>query len=312
MLCSKPAGVPRFWRECGLKATALAGLKYSKQITAQWLLVLESENIPYKLVRHKGLEFLFVPPLYSCKAKGEICAYLKEPPLKPKIKISLAHVNLQPVLLMFLILTMFHALRMGWWGGFGFTPDQWLAKGALSAQQVYLQGEWYRAVTSLTLHADTQHLLGNTIFGGLVLSVLALRIGAINALCLSFFSGVTGNLLSAFIRLGSDYSSIGSSTALFGAMGVLCGLSIAHRDMYGWRRVVLPLAAGFAWLAFLGMEGVQVDVNAHLAGLLTGIGFGLLTPYITKKKKIPFTMTAVMSIASVLLIAFSWKAALVS
>ena len=293
-----------------MKASLNAGKKFSLLLVGQWTLVLDSKNIPYKIVRQKGFTLLFVPVLLASQACFEICAFLKEAPLKPKTEIVSRTVSLQPIILALLALAFWHALRMGWWGGLGIMPEEWLQKGALSAGKLIGDGEWYRAATALTLHADSQHLLGNCIFGGIVLAVLGLRIGAVNALCLSFFAGITGNLLAVIFRAGSDYSSVGSSTALFATMGILCGLAIALRDMSGWRRVFFPLAAGLAWLAFLGVEGVRVDILAHITGLASGIGFGLLVPKVFPNAIIPFKYTKIFCLIGLILLSASWWLAL--
>lgn len=306
---SWPSEVPYSWRECGQKATARAKLTYSGQLPEQWMLVLEAKKIPYYLLLGKDLlrycprnglsgymplkkkmsraalkgrrasmleqAYLFVPSLYACLAEREITAYLREPPLKPKVQPApLPATNFSPLLAVLLALLLFHALRFGLWGGLGLSPEQWAQAGSLSSQAVAQKGEWYRLLTALTLHADSQHLLGNLIFGGIVLAVLSLRLNAWSAIFLAFVAGVMGNLLAVLLRFNQNYASLGSSTALFGAMGVLCGLAVGTWHTNDWRRLFFPLATGFAWLAFLGTEGERVDILAHFTGLICGFGLG--------------------------------------
>ena len=309
-IARRPSGAPFYWRECGMAATRKAGKNFNRLLLGQWTLVLDAKNIPYVVVRQKGFTLLFVPPLFASRACSEICSFLKEPPLKAKVKIAKNPANIQPVFLALLALALWHALRMGWWGGLGIAPEEWLQKGSLNAAGLIGKGEWFRALTSLTLHVDAEHLLGNCLFGGIVLVVLGMRIGALNALCLSFLSGVAGNLLAVFLRMGSDYSSVGSSTALFGAMGVLCGLAIALRDTGGWRRIFFPLAAGLSWLAFLGMEGVRVDILAHVTGLASGMVIGIFVPKIFKDALIPYRISVILSLSCAIFIVLAWRAAL--
>lgn len=308
-----PSEVPYSWRECGQKATARARVTYSGRLPEQWMLVLEAKKIPYYLMLGKDLlrycprnglsgyvplkrkmakrisgaalsgrraatfeqACLFVPSLYACLAEREIAAYLCEPPLKPQIQPEpLSETNFSPLLVVLLGLLLFHALRFGVWGGLGLSPEQWAQAGSLSSQAVAQKGEWYRLLTALTLHADSQHLLGNLVFGGIVLAVLSLRLNAWSAIFLAFVAGVMGNLLAVLLRFNQNYASLGSSTALFGAMGVLCGLAVGAWHSKDWRRLFLPLATGFAWLAFLGTEGERVDILAHFTGLISGFGLG--------------------------------------
>ena len=272
------------------------------------MLVLEAKKIPYYLLLGKNLlrycprnglsgymplkkkmsraaltgrrtamleqAYLFVPSLYACLAEREITAYLREPPLKPLTQPEpLNKSNFSPLLAVLLGLLLFHALRFGLWGGLGLLPEQWAQAGSLSSQAV-AQGEWYRLLTALTLHADSQHLLGNLVFGGIVLAVLSLRLNAWSAVFLAFMAGVMGNFLAVLLRFNQNYASLGSSTALFGAMGVLCGLAVGTWHSNDWRRLFLPMATGFAWLAFLGTEGERVDILAHFTGLICGFGLG--------------------------------------
>ena len=71
--------------------------------------------------------------------------------------------------------------------------------------------------------------------------------------------------------------SVGASTAVFGAVGLLSGLAVARRrqQQSPERRSWLPIGAGLAILAMLGTAGARVDLWAHLFGLLTGVALGI-------------------------------------
>ncbi len=304
-LVKRHPDAPRFWLECGLRVTHKSGKRFSSVLPAQWSLVLASKNIPFQLVRQRGVTLLFVPPLRYQQACRELYAFLCEPPLRPKPPEANGTPDLRPIFTVLVALALWHALRIGWWGGLGQSPEQWLAAGALDADKLFA-GQWFRGVTALTLHADALHLLGNCVFGGIALFALALRIGALNAVSLSFYAGVLGNLSAAFPRAGTGYSSIGASTALFGTMGILCGLAISMRDTHGWRGVLFPLAAGLAWLAFLGTEGVRVDIWSHITGLFSGLLLGLGIPKIWDGAKIPQASSLVLAGSALVLTAAAW------
>ena len=139
-----------------------------------------------------------------------------------------------------------------------------------------MNGDIYRAVTSLMLHSNYPHLAGNiagiAIFGTAVCSITGDGVGWLVIL----FSGVLGNLTNAALfRYG--HISIGASTAVFGAVGILAAyqlcrkIKIAEQRMKAW----LPIAGGLALLGFLG-TGRHSDLTAHLFGFVAGIGLGIM------------------------------------
>jgi rhomboid protease GluP len=153
----------------------------------------------------------------------------------------------------------------------------WFHAGSASAEAI-VQGEWWRAITALMLHADLLHLLGNVVGSLVFVSAVGrwLGVGLGGAVVLA--SAAAGNLLTAqFYQV--RHVSVGASTATFAALGVLSGLQMArrhhHRERglrgYAW----LPLAAGLGLIVMIG-SGERADIVAHLGGLGTGVVAGLL------------------------------------
>jgi membrane associated rhomboid family serine protease len=140
-----------------------------------------------------------------------------------------------------------------------------------------LEGQWWRLVTALSLHADLQHVLGNTLFGGFFLAAVAGRVGIGVALLGFLISGTLGNLANA-LYYESAHSSIGASTGVFGLVGILAGLAAWRRHRLGstGRPAWVAFAAGLGIVAMLGSGGPRVDFTAHLFGLVAGGLTGLL------------------------------------
>lgn len=143
-----------------------------------------------------------------------------------------------------------------------------------SARQI-LNGEWYRCATALLLHADAVHLVGNmagiAVFGTAVCSVMGWGVGW----AMMVVSGMLGNLINAwFYEFG--HLSIGASTAVFGAVGLLSSYQFVHKIRLRGERLqaFLPLMAGVALLAFLGAAR-NSDVMGHLFGFASGLGWGM-------------------------------------
>ncbi len=146
-----------------------------------------------------------------------------------------------------------------------------------SQAALVLEGQWWRLLTALTLHADLPHVLGNTLFGGFFLSAVAGRLGIGIALLSFVVTGTLGNLANA-LYYGSAHSSVGASTGVFGLVGVLAGLAAwqRHRSALPGRGAWVALGAALAIVAMLGSGGPRVDFSAHLFGLAAGGMTGLL------------------------------------
>lgn len=159
----------------------------------------------------------------------------------------------------------------------------WSELGVLSAEKVLAQGQWWRVVTALTLHGDVPHVLANVwvglLFGGLLIPAFGQGVTWLAVLA----AGAAGNALTALAYWPLDHRSLGASTAVFGALGLLVGDALwrllRRRAGRSWWKWMLPLGAGLSLLAFLGAgEGkASVDVMAHLWGFAAGVplGFGV-------------------------------------
>jgi len=144
-----------------------------------------------------------------------------------------------------------------------------------SARHV-VSGEWYRCATALLLHADSVHLAGNlvgmAIFATAVCSITGWGMGWLLILA----SGISGNLINAYVY-GYGHNSIGASTAVFGALGLLSSYQFLKKIQAPGSRfqILLPLGAGLALLAFTGSSS-HTDIMAHLFGFLSGVVIGMV------------------------------------
>ena len=150
----------------------------------------------------------------------------------------------------------------------------WFERGSASAERI-LAGEVWRTVTALTLHADFTHVLGNAIACLVLVTAAAWWLGPGMGTWLVLFSGAGGNALTAMVR-GAPHVSVGASTAIFGALGILAVLQfMARRER--------PASGGKAWVVvaasvvLLGTLGVGPgsDVLAHFFGFVVGAGLGM-------------------------------------
>ncbi len=318
----RPQNVPPYWRlvDDGEKRPSLP----SWPLVDLWVTVLASRGIPCLLAGRGNRLRIYVPPLLERQARFELRAVQDESqkPSPPYVEPPV-HNNAHWVLFLLLLLVLWHGVRMHW----GFLPtlglpnlssEIWSARGELDVFRVRALGEWYRCVTALTLHADSQHLFGNVLFGAPFLILLCRRLGLGFGLFLILLAGSLGNALNALYRpLG--HISLGFSTALFATVGVLSGFmalqgwgSRTHdAGKLSWRRGILLLAAGTGVLAMLGTEGSNTDYAAHLFGLLSGFMVGGAASGVTRRTGQPSRRTdTLLGFAAAALLVLCWRLAL--
>ena len=154
-------------------------------------------------------------------------------------------------------------------GGLALNAD-WLDAGALVAGPTRA-GEFFRAVTALTLHLDVGHLLANLGFG-VVFGLLAGQLlGPGIAWATVLAAASAANLLNACVQPAS-HSSAGASTAVFATLGLLAAYAWRRRRDQGdrWAYRWAPLVAGVILLGITGAGGERTDVLAHLTGFAMG------------------------------------------
>ena len=157
----------------------------------------------------------------------------------------------------------------------------------LGFQPIYLTLEYfpqlYTLFTSMFLHGDFAHILGNMIVFLFMGIAFEQRIGMKNFLVIYLVTGVCGALAHSFLNLGSATVLIGASGAIFGILG-------AFAYSYPRDEVVMPIPLGiimifrrikvmYAAILFAVLETVIVlygtqDTTAHFAhigGLLSGV-----------------------------------------
>ena len=186
----------------------------------------------------------------------------------------------------------------------------WTEAGRTHALSI-LQGEWWRAVTALTLHADGVHLLYNLIFGTLFGVLLCTDLGPGLAWLAILVAGAVGNGANAWLR-PPDHTSVGASTGVFGAVGLLVALQWRlHGGLRSGRlRRWAPLIVGAVILGYLGTGGQRTDVLAHVTGMVSGGVLGLLLSAAPYRPPVSGRLQAVLGATVVAVLGVSWALAL--
>ncbi len=240
----------------------------------EYALVLSARAVDHAIIRHGHQHLLVVPESLQARARDELEAYAREnagwPPPDdqpgPPARGALACVVYGA------LLSLIHHARHAGWGDL-----PWWSAGMTRAGDIQ-QGEWWRCLTALTLHDGLPHLAGNLLFGVVFGALACQLVGTGLAWCAILLAGAAGNGLNALIQPAS-HTSVGASTAVFGALGVVVAYRWRRRGHFAHNRLSrwAPLVMGLALLGFLGTgagsEPGRVDVMAHG----TGFGIGLLT-----------------------------------
>ena len=183
----------------------------------------------------------------------------------------------------------------------------WFSQGSANSARI-LDGELWRTVTALCLHADLSHVVANALFGAVFLAAVCGGFGTGFGIALTLLAGAGGNLANAIFQ-GPDHISVGASTAVFGAVGLLAGRAVAQRIRRGEQglRSWVPIAAGFALIAMIG-AGERSDIWAHLFGFLTGGFLGIPASLAWPRPGWPMQLGALA--LSLVALLYAWQLAL--
>jgi membrane associated rhomboid family serine protease len=233
-------------------------------------LVLVASGIDCQLAsRGNGVAVLVAPPDVAL-ARHELSAYAEENRPEPNLPLRrypLADA-ITGILACWCLLVFIYAAASR--NAFGL---DWMTAGEGQAG-LTVHGQWWRVVTALGLHGDLGHIASNLAAGSLFGLFLAEILGSGPAWLMILIAGAAGNAINSLIQPAS-HTSIGASTAIFGAVGLLSVLAVRYRPRRAWGlRRWAPVAAGIMLLAFLGVEGPRIDVGAHVAGFAAGCALG--------------------------------------
>lgn len=198
----------------------------------------------------------------------------------------------------------------------GIWPLDAFDRGELNAAGVQ-GGQWWRAWTALTLHLDAPHLIANLGAGVWFGYLAAGQIGSGITWLLIVTGAAAANLVEAFLGPAS-HRSVGASTAVFTALGLLCAYlwRLRAATVREWARRWAPLVAGIVLLSWFGIGDqdpnapATTDVVAHALGFLMGVLLGALAAQPRMRQltaRVPQWLAGAMALLS---IAIAWAFAL--
>jgi membrane associated rhomboid family serine protease len=277
----------------------------SKRRCMEYALVLQAMGIRCDVLPRDGKFALLVPVRDSDRAREQLRLYQHEhrawlPRFDPRIALDdglICACLYGATILLFDILQHDHAFSLDWW------------RMGMSHAGLIREGEWWRVVTALALHADNLHLAGNLVFGLIFGFLAGGYLGWGLAWSGMIFAGALGNTLNAFVQPWG-HISVGASTAVFATIGILAA--------YTWKRQGprinrwASLGGGVALLAFIGMGGERTDILAHIAGFGSGCLFGLVFGVLESRSLLAAWHRHALGLAAFLLFALAWTQALLA
>lgn len=171
---------------------------------------------------------------------------------------------------------------------FGPSPDVIFRMGALDRKAVLEEGEWYRLVAPMFLHAGLIHFALNMLGLFFVGGTVERRHGTAETILVFLLTAIGGNMASTLFM--SPSVSVGASGGILGLLGVCLADVVInwdlltlknHRDILDPVYKSLPFGMALFWLMIEILVNIlmgftpYVDQVAHIAGVLFGVGFGI-------------------------------------
>ncbi|KAI4379285.1 hypothetical protein MLD38_005603 [Melastoma candidum] len=149
--------------------------------------------------------------------------------------------------------------------------------GGLDHKLVVDDGDWWRLLSCIWLHAGVAHLATNMLSLMFVGTGLEREFGFLNIGALYVVSGFGGSLLSTLNVDHADKISVGASGALFGLLGAMLSELITNWTIYANKctalfMLIIVVAINLA----IGIIIPHVDNSAHIGGFIAGFLLGFV------------------------------------
>jgi membrane associated rhomboid family serine protease len=215
-----------------------------------------------------------VPHAQAAFALHHLWHYEQELRRRPRVAMPQArvfpHAWVGSALYVAVLVAVAVAVVRGWW-----RPDLFAA-GMLDATAVQA-GQWWRAFTALTLHVDIVHLMMNLGAGTAIGLFAGRQLGVGTAWLLTVLGAGLSNIIESILAAPA-HQSVGASTAVFAALGLLAAHSWRTRSAVApsTARRWAPLVAGVVLLGLLGtgaseeLADTGTNLIAHAFGFVIG------------------------------------------
>lgn len=271
-------------------------------------LVILAAGKHYWLRVSEGRFLLVVPRADADSLKNEISLFQSQNRFWPPLRLRLpdyATSKAPTFLALFLLVTVFSLQN-----AYPFLQ----ALGANNSQTVFPDNQYWRLFTAITLHADISHLAGNLMGLALFGYFAARYFGNGLAWLMTLLAAAFSNATYAFLKLDTDYLSLGASTAVFAALGLLAGAPlgafIRSRTPFQTRDWLLPFFGGCILFAWMGGGDFPTDVAAHAWSFVYGSAFAIAATFFDLRQRLSTNVQRTLLAAATLLPILAWLYAL--
>jgi membrane associated rhomboid family serine protease len=253
-----------------------------------WWLVVDQEELPDAITELEA---------YRQENLSRTTAAVRSPPIYSGAVWA--------VLIYAAVVVLIAVLTAPWGYGLDLFTDGSMQAGLVKA------GQWWRAVTALTLHLDEGHVASNLVFGSLFGFLAGKALGGGVAWLSIVIAGAFGNGVNAMVQ-APEHTSVGASTAVFAALGVIVANSLRPRlfQNESLLRRWSPLVGGVMLLALIGVGGERTDVLAHVTGFFAGILIGWASSRLPNRRLANDRFQMLAGVSALAIVAIAWTIAL--
>ena len=144
--------------------------------------------------------------------------------------------------------------------------------GSMSNTKVFGEGEWWRLILHMYLHAGVLHMLFNVFALLFVGKVVEKKIGSLSYVLLYHAIAVVNAIIMCLIF--SDSTSVGASAGIFGMIGIVCVMkwkkdTVCNENLKKGEFIYIIVFSVLSLL--LGIESFVTHVVAFVFGLVVGL-----------------------------------------
>lgn len=155
----------------------------------------------------------------------------------------------------------------------------------IQSNEAVLNGEWWRLITSMFLHADVGHLAGNMLMLVFLNRILKNFYTDLQYWIIYFLSGITGSLFT--LLMGPYVLSLGASGAVMGFGGALFYRMFFGKNAKYFRHIgsAATIVIMVVYNLIYGLSDSSVNNYAHFSGFAVGFVVALIIQVLKSRNK---------------------------
>ena len=155
----------------------------------------------------------------------------------------------------------------------------------IQSNEAVINGEWWRLITSIFLHADVGHLAGNMLMLVFLNRILKNFYTDVQYWIIYLLSGITGSLFT--LLMGPQVLSLGASGAVMGLGGALFYRMFFGKNAKYFRHIgsAATIVIMVVYNLIYGLSDSGINNYAHFSGFAVGFIVALIIQILKSKNK---------------------------